>query len=219
MIKDTLPNNKIIYQLPDQNNYTQDSLLLANFISINKKCSAILDLCCGNGPISLMLNEETIPIVGIDIQPDNIELFKQSCQENNLHNIYPIVGDINRIEEILPANSWDLIVCNPPYFKYNEEVRVSNKQSSSIARHEILIDFETIVSKTKTLLSNKGKFIFIHITDRLDEIIKTLYKYNFSIAKMQFIYTNEQDAKRVIIEAVKHYNVHTKVMPSIFVKN
>lgn len=219
MIKDTLPNNKIIYQLPDQNNYTQDSLLLANFISINKKCNAILELCCGNGPISLMLNEETVPIVGIDIQPDNIELFKQSCLENNLHNIYPIVGDINRIEEILPANSWDLIICNPPYFRYNEDTRVSNKQSSSIARHEILIDFETIVSKTKTLLSNKGKFIFIHITDRLDEIIKTLYKYNFSIAKMLFIYTDEQDAKRVIIEAVKHDNVHTKVMPSIFAKN
>lgn len=220
MLKDTLPNGLIINQGINQHNYTHDSILLANFVKLTAKTKNILDLCCGNGVVSLMLAPTTsIPIVGVDINQASIDLFSKSIIDNHLAHVYPIVSDINNLTTIIPNNYWDLIICNPPYFLYDEHTRIKAQPDYQIARHEMLLTFEQLVGCVKTLLANTGKFIFIHITERLDEIIKTLHAYNFHISKIQFIYTNRNEASRMIIECCKKQKVHTKILPPLFVDN
>ncbi len=219
-IIDTLPNNYIIYQDKDQNNYTQDSLLLFNFININKNCEKILELCCGNGIISLLLSEKTNKeILALDIQPKNITLFNHSIKANNITNIITKELDINGVHKSIGANMYDLIICNPPYFKIpNKDHKTNQLTSYSIARHELCLTFEALVKEVKTLISNKGKFVFIHLVSRYNEIIKILLANNLNIYKIQFIYTNNNEASRMIIECGKSKNTHTKILYPIFIK-
>lgn len=220
IIKNELAKNLCIYQCTDTNNYTNDSILLTNFLEINKKTEKILDLCCGNGIISLLVSQKVDKhIIGIDIQKENIDLFNQSISENKLNNqINAICADVKNLSGIVPFNSWDLIVCNPPFFKCFEETKYNKIEAKKIARHESMLSFEELIKSVKQLLSNKGKFCFIHTADRFDELIKIIHKYNFTISRLQIIYTKEnQDAKRFLLEIVKNNNTHTKILPPIVI--
>lgn len=215
IIENDLANNLVIYQDNNQNNYTQDSLLLVDFININKKCNKILELCAGNGPISMLLTNKTdISISSVELQEKNVELFTKSIKHNKIDNQITIYHDnVIDINQKIGANCWDLIVCNPPYYKVDTDTKIHKKDALGIARHELELTFEQLVKEVKTLLSNKGKFVFIHVAIRFDELIKTLHEYNFHISRIQFIYTNNKEASRVLVECVKHDSVHTKILP------
>ena len=45
-----------IIQSKNQFNFSLDSVLLPNFVTINKNCTNILDIGCGNAPIPLILS-------------------------------------------------------------------------------------------------------------------------------------------------------------------
>ena len=48
-----------IYQDSDIFNFSLDSMLLASFASVGKRCKSIVDLCSGNAPIPLYLSLRT----------------------------------------------------------------------------------------------------------------------------------------------------------------
>ena len=68
-----------IYQNPEMFNFSLDSVLLPNFITINKNIEKILDIGCGNAPIPLILSTKTeAEIIGIEIQEEVCEMAKRS---------------------------------------------------------------------------------------------------------------------------------------------
>ena len=80
VINDLLGYNNIkIYQDTDMFNFSLDSVLLPNFITINKNVENILDIGTGNAPIPLILSSKTkAKITGIEIQKEVFELAKKS---------------------------------------------------------------------------------------------------------------------------------------------
>ena len=68
------------------------------------------------------------------------------------------------------------------------------------------------------MLKNKGYFYLVHRTERLEEIIHTLNKYNLRIKNIQFVYTKDNDnSSLVLIKALKNGNFGLKVNPPIFI--
>ena len=60
--------NLKIYQNQDWFSFSLDSVLLPNFVTLNKNISLIMDLCCGNAPIPLILSTKTqAKIIGVEI--------------------------------------------------------------------------------------------------------------------------------------------------------
>ena len=79
--------NLKIYQNSDWFTFSLDSVLLANFVTINPKTKKILDLGCGNAPIPLILSTKTkASIVGVEIQKDSYDLATKSVLYNHLEN-------------------------------------------------------------------------------------------------------------------------------------
>ena len=207
-----------IYQNDDYFKFSLDSLLLAKFVKPDYKDQKILDLCTGNAPIPILLStNNNVEITGIEIQKEIYKLACESVKINNLKNVNIINDDLKNLKNYFPGNNFDIITCNPPYFKVEKNSLVNNNTIKSIARHEILITLEEIINISYKMLKDKGKLYMVHRTDRLIELINLLTKYKFGIKRLQIIYPNESsNGSMILIEAKKDCKHDVKIMPPIF---
>lgn len=202
-------------------NFSLDSVLLPNFVIINPKTKNILDLCTGNAPIPLILSTKTnAEIVGVEIQKDVYELAQESIKINNINNIKIINDDIKNIVNKYETDSFDIITCNPPYFKYNNQSIVNNNNIKTIARHEVLINIEDIIKISRKLLKNGGSLNLVHRTDRFIEIIDLMRKNNIEPKRVRFIYPKEDsESNLVLIDGRKNGKVGLKILKPLVVHN
>ena len=198
---DSLSKNYKIIQLKDYYSMSTDSYLLAHFSNVPKKSSKkILDLCSGNGAISLLLREKTnANITMLDIQHKLIELAKKSVSYNNLDNFSFVTCDLKNVKEVFNPATFDYIVCNPPYFKVEDMPKTKIKNNHSISRHEILCTLEDVFCAMKYLLKQNGKFSLVHRPNRLLDIF-TLAKFNnLAIKKIRFVYSKKTSKDSIIV--------------------
>lgn len=214
--------NLKIYQNPDWFSFSLDSVLLPNFVTINKNIEIIMDLCTGNAPIPLILTTKTnAKIIGIELQKDVYELAKDSVSYNKLENRIELLNiDIKDLKNRYTSDNIDVITCNPPYFKYLESSNINDDIHKVIARHEKMITLEEIVDVAHYLLKNNGILAMVHRTDRLIEIINTFNKYNLEVKKIRFIYPKKNsESNMILIEGRKNGNTGLKIMPPLYVHN
>lgn len=211
-----------IYQNTDWFSFSLDSVLLANFVTLNNKINTIIDLGCGNAPIPLILSTKTdAKIIGVEIQKDCFELAKKSVIYNNLTDKIELLNmDMKKLCDIYDINSIDVITCNPPYFKYLESSNLNDDEHKIIARHEKYITLEDIVIISKYLLKTNGVLAMVHRTERVIEIIKLLENNDFAVKKMQFVYPKVgKESNMVLIEARKSARDGLKLLPPLYVHN
>ncbi len=213
-----------IIQRPDIFNFSLDSTLLADFVTINKSDRKILDMGCGNGYIPIFLTLRTnANIYGIEIQEEIYDLAIRSVKLNNLEeyiNIYNM--DLKEAHLKLGTSSFNIVTCNPPYFKYKEGSNINESIHQTIARHEIYATLDDVVKEANILLKDGGTFAMVHRAERLEEIISTFKKYNFAIKKLRFVYpkTNSESALAILIEAKKKGSSGAlKVLPPMYVED
>ena len=219
VINDLLDFNKKIVQDTDYFNFSLDSVLLVNFCDIRKNYK-ILDICSGNCPIPLMLESKVNnKIYACEIQKEIYELGLESIKLNDLEERIDLLNmDAKELTKKFETDTFDLITCNPPYFKSNEKSIKNDNDIKSNARHELLINLEDIFKISRKLLKNNGKLVMVHRTERLDEIIELSKKYNLNIKRIQFIYPKEnEESNMIIIEAHKNGKEGLKVLPPIIV--
>ena len=215
-------NNYKIYQDTEMFCFSLDSVLLANFVTINKKTFNILDIGCGNGPIPLILSTRTKSnITGVEIQKDVYNLAVKSVKYNNCDKQIKIINDdINILYKKLESDSFDTITCNPPYFKINEFTKQNISRYKRIARHEIYLDIERLCLIARKLLKNNGNIAIVHRTNRLIDIIDIMKKNNIEPKKIQFIYPKKnEESNLVLIEGIKNGRSGLKILPPLYVHN
>ncbi len=214
-------NLKII-QNTEYFNFSLESILLPRFCEIKKGKLKIMDLCTGNAPIPLILSTLTSSnIIGVEIQKEIYDLAMQSVEINNLQDRISLINmDARNITSEFNTDSFDLITCNPPYFKYVESSNINNNSVKSIARHEISITLEDIIKIGRKLLKNNGSLVIVHRTDRISEIIKLMEDNNLAPKRMRFIYPKTgENSNLVLIDARKNGNVGLKVLPPLICHN
>lgn len=214
-------NLKII-QNTEYFNFSLESILLPRFCEIKKGKLKIMDLCTGNAPIPLILSTLTSSnIIGVEIQKEIYDLAMQSVEINNLQDRISLINmDARNITSEFNTDSFDLITCNPPYFKYVESSNINNNSVKSIARHEISITLEDIIKIGRKLLKNNGSLVIVHRTDRISEIIKLMEDNNLAPKRMRFIYPKtRENSNLVLIDARKNGNVGLKVLPPLICHN
>lgn len=214
--------NLKIYQNTDWFLFSLDSVLLANFVTINKNVKTIIDLGSGNAPIPLILSTKTdAHIIGVEIQKDSYNLAKKSVVYNKLDNQIELINiDMKELKKIYNSDSIDVITCNPPYFKYSPTSNINEDEHKVIARHEKMITLDDILLLARYLLKNNGCIAMVHRTDRLIEIINTFQKYGLEIKKMRFVYPKEgSESNMVLIEGRKNGKAGLKLLPPLYVHN
>lgn len=214
--------DNIIYQDDEWFSFSLDSVLLSNFVSIKFTDKKILDMACGNAPIPMLLTFRTkATIYGIDIQKEVIDLGIESVVENKMDKQISLeVLDINNVEDRFSAESFDVITCNPPYFKYSNNDNINLNMNKRISRHEVLVNLDTIVKKSSYLLKNGGTFAMVHRPDRLIEIIDVMEKYNIAPKKLQLCYSkNNSNCNLILIEGNKNGKSGLKILSPVIVHN
>lgn len=209
-----------IYQYDNGFKFSLDSILLAEFVSLRKKDTKILDLCTGNAVVPLILSTKYPCVIsGVEIQNEIFQLGKESVDLNKKQEQIHLINDnIMNINKYFKNNSIDVITCNPPYFKQNKKAVINNSISKALARHEICATLEDIVSVVSKLLKNDGQFYLVHRTERLEEIITLLNKYNLHIKKIQFVYYNTaKDSHLVLFKIIKNANMGLKINSPLFI--
>lgn len=211
-----------IYQNTEWFAFSLDSVLLPNFVTLNKNIETIMDLGCGNAPIPLILSTKTnAKIIGVEIQKDSYELARKSVLYNHLENQIELLNmDMKNLKNKYSSDSIDVITCNPPYFKYLETSNLNEDIHKVIARHEKMITLEEIVSLSRYLLKNNGVLAMVHRTDRLIEIISLFSKYGLEVKKLRFIYPKmNTESNMVLIEGRKNGKTGLKLLPPLYAHN
>ena len=215
-------NIKII-QDDEMFSFSVDSMLLADFIKTTYKTKNIIDLCCGNAPIPLFLTLKTkAQIIGIEIQKEVYELAKESIKLNNFDNQITMINqDLKGIHNQVGANKFDIVSCNPPYFKYIESSNINKNDYLTIARHEVKATLEDIIIESKKLLNDGGYLYMVHRCDRFSEICETFSKNCLQIKTLRFVYskTTSEEALFVLIEARKNKNPGMKILKPLYIYN
>ena len=211
VINNLLNYNKLkIYQNSDWFSFSLDSVLLANFVKVNNKMQ-IIDFCTGNAPIPLFLSTKTKSnIIGVELQEKIYDLAKKSVDINNLNSQITILNkDVNDISNIYKTDSFDLITCNPPYFKMSEQSNVNNNEIKAIARHEISLCLDDIFKCARKILKNNGKIA-----------MSSMKQNNIEPKRLKIIYPFENSKSNlVLIEGVKNGKPGLEIENSLVVHN
>ena len=220
-IKNYLLGYKDMYIMQDTEmfNFSLDSVLLPNFVTLNKKINKIMDIGCGNAPIPLILSTlTTAKIIGVEIQKKSYDLAVESVKINDLEDRIEIINqDINELYKTLESDSLDVITCNPPYFKVSENSNFNDSSYKTIARHEIMLDLPRLFKIAKKLLKNNGNIAVVHRPERLIDIIEEMRKNNIEPKRVQFVHPKkDSEANILLIEGTKNGKPGIKILPPLY---
>lgn len=214
--------NLRVYQDSEMFNFSLDSVLLPNFVTINKNIKNILDIGCGNLPVSLILTTKTdASITAVEIQKDVYDIALKNLELNNKQNQINIINaDIRDFYKNFETEYYDVIVCNPPFFKVSKDSHLNKNDYKTIARHEVFLNLDDLFSISKKILKNNGIISIVHRPERLLDIICAMRKYNIMPKKIQFVYPKkDKKANILLIEGTKNGNSGMKILPPLFVHN
>ena len=210
-----------IYQDSKLFKFSLDSLLLAEFVDIKKSDRKLLDICSGNAPLPLIIGKNyDIEITGVEIQKKIYDLAIKSIKENNLTNIKMLNINAKDLKNYFPGNNFDIITCNPPFFKVSLSSLINENSEKAIARHELTITLKEIFDIVSFLLKENGTFYLVHRPERLEEIMDLARTLKLHVKEMIFVYSKlENNAIMVLIKMKKNAQLGVKIKSVVIDKN
>ncbi len=218
---DTLFNGRLICrQHRDGYRFSLDAVLLAHFCQPASR-SKVLDLGTGCGVISLVLcyRHPNIQITGLELQPALAELAQHNAQANTLEERFSVQqGDLRRIKKEFQAESYDLVLSNPPYYTRGSGRR-NQENERAIARHELTADPESVIAAAAFAVKNRGKIACIYPAERLTTITAAMMKKRLIPKRIQPVYSYPEDkqARLVMIEAMKNGGEGVQLLPPLYI--
>ena len=202
LYKETLKNGVVVYQEEGLYKFTSDAILLSNFALV-KKGETVADFCAGSGIVGLNLyaeNRDKISsITFFELQSEFCALLNKSLFDNGLDDGFKVVN--TKIQDIDSSfyGAFSLIVCNPPYFKTGSGFEKQN-QSQKIAREEVYLPLEDLIYKASKCVKYGGRVCFVHLAERLTDVLALMRKYNLEPKKLKFISAKNKEPYLFLVE-------------------
>ncbi|CCH49565.1 tRNA1(Val) (adenine(37)-N6)-methyltransferase [Pseudodesulfovibrio piezophilus] len=182
--------------------FSLDSLLLACFVHPGRRHSG-LDLGCGCGVVGLamLLRRPDLKILGVESEALSVECARENSVRLHFSSMMNVTqGDV---KEWRPDAVVDFVVSNPPYRKLGQG-RVSQGESRQAARFEGKGDFAGFARCAALALKTRGKFTFVHLPERIPELLAVLSKNGLEPKRMRMVHGRaDENATMVLIEAIK----------------
>jgi tRNA1(Val) A37 N6-methylase TrmN6 len=209
-----------IIQSPSVFAFSLDAVLLSKFAYMPIQKGRVIDLCSGNAVVPLLLSTRSkAMITGVEIQERLFQMAEKSVAYNELQNqITMIHGDLKDMPAALGHGKFDVITCNPPYFKTPKKEEMNQNEHLAIARHEILCTLEDVIMASSKLSRMGGKIALVHRPGRLIEIVELMKKYKIEPKRIQLVYPKQgKEANTLLIEGIKGGQPDLKILPPLFV--
>lgn len=215
---DTFGDLKIIQKI-DGPHFSVDAILLAKF-SRFRKGDLVVDLGTGVGIIPLLIarNSEVKKIIGVEIQPELVDIARRNVSLNSLEDKIEIIElDLRMASDILPAGKFDVVVSNPPY-RIARSGRINPNPLKAISRHEILCKLEDVLKASYYLLKDHGRANFVYRPDRLVDLIVGCRAHRLEPKRIQFVHpSTEQDANLLLLESIKNGRCEAKILKPLII--
>ncbi len=219
----------IVFQDTDDYAFSQDSVFLANMAKLSPS-DAVLDLGCGSGILATLalVKKHVKKAVGIELQPRVADMARDSAIQNGLQDKFDVIcADVKDIRSILKAESFDKVLCNPPYFtnsgnsgqksvpdEGNDALNINARTEKSVSRTESTATLDDFVKGASYTLRFGGDAWFVIKADRMASLIYSLKSCNLEPKEATLIYPKPtSDVDVVIIKARKGAKEGLKISP------
>ncbi len=202
--------NKVLYS------FTSDSVILANFLKIKPKETA-LEIGGGSGVISILATKKTRAkkIYAFELQERMFDLFQKNIKLNNLEEKIEVFNEnIINYRKHIEFGSIDVVFSNPPY-KRDGSCELNENESKRIARHEKYLPLKDLCRCASDILKFGGRFYVVYDADRSCELISELMKNKLEPKRMFFTENGKGKTILVVIEAVKGGKHSVTVLPNL----
>ena len=178
-----------------------DTFLLSSLPRL-KAGLRICDLGCGTGLLGLLLMQRQrggMTVTGVDIQPAAVELARKCAAENDLANQLQFVeADLKDIRRHFPTGSFDLVVCNPPYYPPNSGY-MAEDDAIRTARSEVSCTLEDICRAAAYLLRWGGSFCLVHKPERLPDVLDAMRRHGCAPKRLRLVCTRPEQAPSLLL--------------------
>ncbi len=222
--RDSLFDGELIcYQHKNGYRFSIDSVLIAHFIEAARG-DRILDLGTGSGIISMLIlyrwRDAVLEVSGIEMQHGLAELARKNFQANELYHLGRIMqGNIKEIDRLVKPESYDKIVCNPPY--YTPAAGRTNKNcEAQLARHQILATLQDFLYASAFAVKNGGAVSFVYPAERICELITCAKTFKLEVKTIQFVHSypcKSAPARLALVQCLKNGGAGTEIRPPLYI--
>ncbi len=208
-------NGKLQICVSPEHKFGTDAFLLSDFAQVKRKDRCVdLGTGCGIIPLLWFREMEDAPQVayGVDIQPQAIRQMKQTVETCGLQErLFPVEGDLKDLSPVLPADSFTLVTCNPPYKATNTGI-LNEADAHTIARHEILCNIDDVCRAAARLLKFGGRLCICQRPERLLDTLEAMRKNKVEPKRLRFVQKKGDTAPWLfLVEGKKGSSPYMKV--------
>lgn len=192
--------------------FTTDAVFLAAFPHLVRK-ACVLELGCGTGAVSLLLaNRGAEQVLGVDINPHVVDLFRRSIRDNGLEGrVEARVADLRDYRQALPCDAMDLVAANPPY-----RIGGRKRQIGQAACHEVGTSLEDFFTVASFALKTRGRFALVQLPERFTDAVKLGLQYHLELKRLQWVHAYvDRPAWIFLAEFVKGGKPGLEVLPPL----
>lgn len=194
-----------IIQDPKKYCFTSDAVLLSSFARA-RRGDVVCDFCSGSGVVGTLLyakNPGIKKIYAVEIQEALADMARRSALLNGLSDIIEVVyAPVQRAEEILGRGFADAVVCNPPYYKGNTDMK-SESEEIALAKHEIAVTIPELMRAARSVLRFGGKFYIVHQAERAAEVMHHMILNRIEPKVFQAVHARaDRECHLVLIEGI-----------------
>lgn len=185
-LDDLMKSGRHIIQNTQEFCFSLDAVLLAHFLRFKSR-QRVLELGTGTGVIPLLIADEVARVDAVELNPVMADLAARNVFLNELEaKVFVREGDYRSIRELYPAESFDVVLANPPY-RPVAHGQVNKISGVARARHEFTATLENVVTAARYALRFGGRFAMVHLPERLGEILVALHEHQMEAKRLRLV--------------------------------
>ena len=177
-----------------------DSFLLSSLPRL-KPGLRVCDLGSGTGLLGLLLlqRQSGLRVTGLELQAAAVALAQKAIEKNNLQDALTVMEcDLRDVKPRFKTGSFDLVVCNPPYYP-PQSGSVSDNPALQKARAETTCTLEDVCRAAAYLLRWGGSFCLVHKPERLTDLLCTLRQTAIEPKRLRFVCKTADSAPSLLL--------------------
>ena len=197
-LDDLMRSGRHIIQNTQEFCFSLDAVLLAHFLSWKSR-QKVLELGTGTGVIPLLIADEVARVDAVELSPVMVDVAARNVWMNELEEkIFVRQGDYRQIRGLYAAESFDVVVANPPY-RPVAHGQVNKISGVARARHEFTATLEDVTSAARYALRFGGRFAMVHLPERLGEIVVSLHEHQMEPKRLQMVQPKDGKAPNMML--------------------
>ena len=170
-----------------------DSVLLGSWVTSTEKPNRILDIGSGCGLLALMMAQKFpgAKIEAIEIASEAAKQASENFESSKWSkNLELINEDVRMWSGKQTRHTYDVIICNPPYFEENNQL--NEMKGRKTARQEVQLGLADLIKIGTHLLNRGGAFNMVLPYDRLDELRREMALAGLHFQRMCLVYGSSE---------------------------